>query len=151
MKMKPNSITILLADDSEIDRRLTREALVASKVLNTLYEVEDGEQLMDYLTRSGEYADPLTSPRPGLILLDLNMPRKNGREVLEEIKSDEALRRIPVIVLTTSSDEEDILSSYDLGVSSYITKPVTFSELVRIMRSFGEYWIDIVKIPTNDF
>jgi CheY-like chemotaxis protein len=106
---------------------------------------------MDYLTRSGEYADPLTSPRPGLILLDLNMPRKNGREVLEEIKSDEALRRIPVIVLTTSSDEEDILSSYDLGVSSYITKPVTFSELVRIMRSFGEYWIDIVKIPTNDF
>ena len=147
-KLKP--ITILLADDSENDRLLTREALVESRVLNDLIEVEDGEQLTDYLFRRGDYEQPVDSPRPSLILLDLNMPRKSGREALEEIKADPLLRRIPIVVLTTSDDDDDILNSYDLGVSSFITKPVTFEALVDIMRTFGKYWIEIVAIPPGD-
>lgn len=140
-------ITILLVDDSEDDRLMTREALAESFVLSDLRELEDGEELMDYLHRRGEYKDPITSPRPSLILLDLNMPRKSGQEVLEELKADPMLRRIPVVVLTTSQDEEDIVRSYDLGVSSFITKPVTFKALVETMRTFGRYWIEIVEIP----
>jgi CheY-like chemotaxis protein len=142
-------VTILMADDSSDDRFLAREALRESLVVNDLREVEDGEELMDYLYRRGEYSDPESSPRPGLILLDLNMPRKSGREALEEIKSDENLRRIPVVVLTTSEDEADIIASYDLGVSSFITKPVTFERLVEIMKAFGKYWIEIVAIPPS--
>jgi CheY-like chemotaxis protein len=144
-ELKP--VIILLADDSENDRFLTREALKESLILNELREVENGEELTDYLFRKGEYADPETSPRPGLILLDLNMPLKSGREALEEIKADPLMRRIPIVVLTTSDDEEDIINSYDLGVSSFITKPVTFQALVEIMRAFGRYWIEIVSIP----
>ena len=140
-------VTILMADDSSDDRFLAREALRESLVVNDLREVEDGEELMDYLCRRGVYADPASSPRPGLILLDLNMPRKSGREALEEIKEDENLRRIPIVVLTTSEDEADIIASYDLGVSSFITKPVTFERLVEIMKAFGKYWIEIVSIP----
>ena len=140
-------ITILMADDSCDDRFLAREALRESLVMNDLREVEDGEELMDYLHRRGAYANPESSPRPGLILLDLNMPRKSGREALEEIKLDEHLRRIPIVVLTTSDDEADIIASYDLGVSSFITKPVTFERLVEIMKAFGKYWIEIVAIP----
>jgi CheY-like chemotaxis protein len=136
-----------MADDSSDDRFLAREALRESLVVNDLREVEDGEELMDYLCRRGEYSDPASSPRPGLILLDLNMPRKSGREALEEIKEDENLRRIPIVVLTTSEDEADIIASYDLGVSSFITKPVTFERLVEIMKAFGKYWIEIVSIP----
>jgi CheY-like chemotaxis protein len=150
LKDTPKPITILLADDSEDDRFLTREALAESLVVNRLHEVEDGEELMDYLQRRGKYADVNASPRPGLILLDLNMPRKSGREALEEIKNDPALRRIPVIVLTTSNDEADVINSYDLGVSSFITKPVTFEALVEIMKAFGKYWIEIVAIPPGD-
>ena len=142
-------VTILMADDSSDDRFLAREALRESLVVNDLREVEDGEELMDYLHRRGAYTDPESSPRPGLILLDLNMPRKSGREALEEIKSDENLRRIPVVVLTTSEDEADIIASYDLGVSSFITKPVTFERLVEIMKAFGKYWIEIVAIPPS--
>jgi len=143
-------VTILLADDSEDDRLMTRDALNESFVLNDLREVEDGEQLMDYLHRRGQYTDTSTSPRPGLILLDLNMPRKSGQEALAEIKRDPLLRRIPVIVLTTSEADEDIVRSYELGVSSFITKPVTFHGLVEVLKAFGKYWIEIVAIPSVD-
>ncbi len=143
-------ITILMADDSEDDRFLAREALKESRVLNNLREVEDGEELMQYLHRVGGFADPAVSPRPGLILLDLNMPRKNGREALQEIKADASLRRIPIVVLTTSQDEADVLQSYDLGVSSFITKPVSFEALVEVMKTIGKYWIEIVSMPAED-
>lgn len=146
----PKPIVILLADDSEDDRLMTRDALQEGFVINELREVEDGEELMDYLQRRGPYSDPQSSPRPGLILLDLNMPRKSGLEALREMKADPLLRRIPVVVLTTSQDEADIISSYDFGVSSFITKPVTFAGLVEIMKTFGKYWIEIVAIPQID-
>jgi CheY-like chemotaxis protein len=148
--IRPKSITILLADDSEDDRMMTRDALRESFVINELREVEDGEELMNYLQRRDEYSEPRSSPRPGLILLDLNMPRKSGLEALQEIKADPVLRRIPVVVLTTSRDEEDVVRSYDLGVSSFITKPVSFAGLVEVMKAFGKYWIEIVAIPQND-
>ena len=109
--------------------------------------MEDGEELLDYLRRRGKYADPKESPRPGLVLLDLNMPRKDGREALREIKSDPKLRDIPVVVLTTSKAEEDIARSYNLGVNSYITKPVKFSALVEVMKALGKYWFEIVELP----
>ena len=150
MNTAPKPILILLADDSEDDRKLTREALRDSCVTNTVREVEDGEELMNYLQRRGEYAEPKSSPRPGLILLDLHMPRKSGQEALEEIKADPLLRRIPIVVLTTSDDEYDIIRCYDLGVSSFITKPVTFAGLVEVMKAFGKYWIEIVAIPPLD-
>jgi CheY-like chemotaxis protein len=140
-----------MADDSEDGRFLAREALKESRVVNDLHDVEDGEELMDYLKRRGQYADPASSPRPGFILLDLNMPRMSGREALEEIKSDPSLRRIPVVVLTTSGDEGDVLQSYELGVSSFITKPVSFEALVEVMKTIGKYWIEIVSVPSpND-
>jgi CheY-like chemotaxis protein len=117
-------------------------------VLNELRCVEDGEELMDYLRRQGRYADPEQSPRPGLVLLDLNMPRKDGREALREIKSDPELRRIPIVVMTTSKAEEDIFRSYDLGANSYISKPVTFEALVELMKVLGRYWIEFVELPS---
>jgi CheY-like chemotaxis protein len=149
MPTKAKSITILLADDDADDRMLTKEALDESRVANELRVVEDGEQLMDYLHRRGRFADPQTSPHPGLILLDLNMPRKDGREALREIKGDASLRHIPVVVLTTSKAEEDIYRTYDLGVNSFITKPVTFDGLVAVMRALGRYWFEIVELPVN--
>ncbi len=139
-----------MADDSEDDRFLAREALRESRVLNDLHEVEDGEELMDYLKRRGAYADAERSPRPGFILLDLNMPRKSGREALEEIKADASLKRIPVVVLTTSEEEADVIQSYDLGVNSFVTKPVSFGALVDVMKTIGKYWIEIVSIPSSD-
>lgn len=135
---------ILMADDDADDRILTKEALEESRVLNELRFVEDGEELMDYLKRRGKYTD---APRPGLILLDLNMPRKDGREALKEIKADPDLRRIPVVVMTTSKAEEDIFRSYDLGASSFITKPVTFDRLVELMKALGRYWVEFVELP----
>ena len=140
-------IVILMADDDADDRMLTKDALQESRVLNELRFVEDGEQLMDYLMRRGEYSDPNDSPRPGLILLDLNMPRKDGREALKEIKNDPNLRRIPIVVMTTSQAEEDIYRSYDFGASSFITKPVTFDRLVDLMRTLGQYWVEFVELP----
>ncbi len=140
-------IVILMADDDADDRMLTRDALHESRVLNDLRFVEDGEELMDYLSRRGKYANPDDSPRPGLILLDLNMPKKDGREALKEIKSDPNLRRIPVVVMTTSKAEEDIYRSYDIGASSFITKPVTFDRLVELMRALGDYWVEFVELP----
>ena len=147
MPPTPKSITILLADDDADDRMLARDALKESRLANDLRCVENGEELMDYLRRRGDYADAEKSPTPGLILLDLNMPRKDGREALREIKSDAALRHIPVVVLTTSKAEEDIYRTYDLGVNSFITKPVTFDGLVRVMRALGSYWFEIVELP----
>src|SRR4051794_22635490 len=132
-------ITILMADDSEDDRFLAREALRESRVLNDLHEVEDGEALMEYLKGYGEYSEPGSAPRPGFILLDLNMPRKTGREALGEIKADASLKRIPIVILTTSEDEIDVIQSYELGVSSFITKPVSFESLVEVMKTIGKY------------
>ncbi len=148
MKPQGKGITILLAEDDADDRLLVKEALAEGRVLNELRSVQDGEELIDYLRRRGRYADPEESPRPGLVLLDLNMPRKDGREALREIKADPDLRRIPVVVMTTSKAEEDIVRSYDLGANSYITKPVTFERLVELMKVLGRYWIEFVELPS---
>lgn len=142
----PQSITILMADDDADDRMLAEDAMKESRLGNTFRTVEDGQELMDYLTRRGRYAHE-DAPRPGLILLDLNMPRKDGRQALQEIKSDPALRQIPVVILTTSKTEEDVLRSYDLGANSFISKPVTFDRLVDIVRTLGNYWFRIVELP----
>lgn len=142
-------ITILLADDDADDRMMAREALEESRLANDFRYVEDGEQLMDYLYRRGKYTSESDSPRPGLILLDLNMPRMDGREALKEIKADPVLRSIPIVVLTTSKAEEDIYRTYDLGVNSFITKPVTFAGLVDVMAALGRYWFEIVELPPN--
>jgi CheY-like chemotaxis protein len=140
-------ITILIADDDPEDRMLMEDAFIESRLGNDLRFVEDGEQLMDYLYRRGRYVDPVNSPRPGVILLDLNMPKKDGREALGEIKSDPNLRQIPVIVLTTSRMEEDVFRSYDLGVNSFITKPVTFVAMVELLTTLRKYWFEIVELP----
>jgi CheY-like chemotaxis protein len=143
------AITILLADDDEEDRLMTREALQESRLGNDLRTVVDGQDLMDYLHRTGRYVDT-DAPHPGLILLDLNMPRKDGREALREIKDDPHLRKIPVVVLTTSGAEEDILRTYELGVSSFIRKPVTFEGLLDAMRVLTTYWLEIVELPSTE-
>ena len=144
-------LTILLADDDEEDRELARDALQDSRLANEMKFVVDGQDLLDYLRHEGRWAGPdVDAPRPGIILLDLNMPKKDGREALAEIKADESLRRIPVVVLTTSKDEQDVLKTYDLGVSSFITKPVTFGGLVEVMRTWTQYWFEIVELPNGD-
>src|SRR4051812_39634418 len=147
MEIQGKPITILMADDDADDRLMTKEAFEESKLVNDLRFVEDGVELLDYLRRRGKYADPASSPRPGLILLDLNMPRKDGREALREIKADPNLRNIRVIVLTTSKAEEDIERTYDLSASSYITKPVTFTGLTEVIKALGRYWLEIVELP----
>jgi CheY-like chemotaxis protein len=146
-----SSITILMADDDEDDRVLTAGALQRSRVINDIRFVVDGEDLMHYLHGRGDYAPGGTpAPRPGLILLDLNMPKKDGREALAEIKSDPSLRRIPVVVLTTSKAEEDIVRTYDLGVNSFISKPVSFEELATVMQTLACYWFDLVELPQDE-
>jgi CheY-like chemotaxis protein len=142
-------IVILLAEDDEEDLQLTIEALKENRLGNDIRTTRDGEELMDYLLRRGAYADPASAPAPGLILLDLNMPKKDGREALAEIKSNETLRKIPVIVLTTSKAEEDIFRSYDLGVNSFVTKPVTFAGLAESMKVLSQYWFEIVELPAR--
>jgi len=142
-------ITILMADDDADDRRLTQDALEESRLANDLRFVENGEELLDYLRHKGKYTDAEESPRPGLILLDLNMPRMDGRTALKEIKADPDLRQIPVTVLTTSKADEDIFRSYDLGVNSYIVKPVTFEALVDILHTLEKYWFEIVELPPD--
>jgi CheY-like chemotaxis protein len=142
-------VTILLADDDEEDRSMTISALRERRVANDIRCVADGEELADYLFHRGRYANPDDAPTPGLILLDLNMPKKDGREVLAEIKADASLRSIPVVVLTTSKAEEDVTRTYDLGVNSFITKPVTFEGLVRAMEAFSRYWLEIVELPNG--
>jgi len=154
------SVVILMADDDADDRLLARDALAECKLPGELHFVEDGEQLLDYLHRRGKYASGLpgqtnsgphasAAPRPGLILLDLNMPKKDGREALREIKSHPELRKIPVVVLTTSNADVDIAQIYDLGANSFISKPVTFDSLVKVMRILGDYWCDIVELPVK--
>jgi CheY-like chemotaxis protein len=146
---KGDSVVILMADDDADDRLLSREALQEAHLKNDLRFVEDGEELIEYLTHTGRYQNPASAPRPGLILLDLNMPRKDGREALQEIKALKDLRCIPIVVLTTSKAEEDILRSYDLGVSGYITKPVKFANLIDVMHTLGKYWFEIVELPSR--
>lgn len=141
------SILILMADDDEDDRLMAKEALDEARLINEMDFVEDGVDLIDYLYRRGKYEKLKDKPLPGLILLDLNMPRKDGREALKEIKADRKLQLIPIVVLTTSKAEEDVLRTYDLGVSSFITKPVTFEGLVEIMKNLTKYWFDIVTLP----
>jgi len=143
-------VTILMADDDPDDCMLAQEALAESRLANDLHIVSDGEELMDYLYQRGKYSVPGSAPRPSLILLDLNMPKKDGREVLNELKSDPHLRQIPVLVLTTSQAEEDILRSYYLGANSYITKPVTFSSLIEVMQTLSKYWFEIVELPSQE-
>ena len=142
-------ITILMADDDADDRQMTQEAFVESRLANDLRFVENGVELLDYLKRRGAYAPPADAPRPGLILLDLNMPKKDGREALKEIKADPDLKRIRIVVLTTSKAEEDVLRTYDLSAASYITKPVTFTQLTEVVRAIGKYWLEIVELPDN--
>ena len=140
-------ITILIAEDDPDDRPLTQRALEMSRVVNDLRFVEDGEELMEYLLHQGRYTDAAKAPRPGLVLLDLNMPRKDGREALKEIKSHPQLHQIPVVVMTTSKAEEDVLRSYDVGANSYVVKPVTFDRLVDLMKTLGTYWVEFVELP----
>ncbi len=145
-----NSIPILVADDDLDDQLMIKEAMQESRLLNELYFVKDGEDLLKYLERRDLYSDEKKYPMPGLILLDLNMPRKDGREALREIKSNPELRQIPVVILTTSKAEEDIFRSYNLGVNSFVTKPVQFSSLVEVMRALGQYWFEVVRLPKKN-
>ncbi len=142
-------ITILYADDDAEDRMLVKDAWAENRLANELHFVEDGEELMDYLRRRGNYTHLADQPLPGMILLDLNMPRKDGREALQEIKADPRLRSIPVVVLTTSKAEEDILRAYDLGVNSFILKPVTFQSLVDLTLTLSKYWFEVVELPSE--
>ncbi len=138
---------VLMADDDEDDCLLARKAWGEAKVANPLRFVHDGQELLDYLRRAGKYSNPESSPRPALILLDLNMPRMDGRAALKHIKADPELRTIPVVVMTTSKAEEDVVRTYDLGVNSFVTKPLTFDQLVRTVRTMMEYWFVLVRIP----
>jgi len=145
--MKNNQFTILLADDDEEDRMLTEEAMEETDLKCQLQFVEDGEQAMEYLLNEGAFKNKTKFPLPHLILLDLNMPKKDGREVLAELKQHPTLKSIPVIALTTSSSPEDIALMYGLGVNSYITKPVSFSDMVKTINSLKQFWFEIVSLP----
>jgi len=144
---KAKSATILLVEDDRGDQELTRRALDEGKIRNDLRIVEDGEEALAYLFRRGKYKDPATSPRPDLLLLDLNLPRVDGREVLEQIRADSKLRRMAVVVLTTSRQEEDILRSYELGCNSFITKPVDINQFIQVIQALERYWFQIVVLP----
>lgn len=147
MSDEKKSIVILMADDDEEDRSFAEKALKKSRLCNAFKFVCDGEELMDYLRQRGDYSNPARAPRPGLILLDLNMPKKDGREALKEIKNDPDLKEIPVVVLTTSDDDVDVHRSYGLGANSYITKPVTLEGMLKVMSALNNYWFDIVTLP----
>ncbi len=138
-----------MADDDADDRLLAKDALAECKIDSDLHFVENGEELLDFLHRQGKFNAPTTAPRPGLILLDLNMPRKDGREALREIKNDPELRRIPVVVLTTSKADTDINRIYELGANSFIAKPTSFDELVNVMRIVSQYWLETVELPVK--
>lgn len=147
MDSSKKALTILMADDDADDRLLAEEAMVESRVLNELHFVENGVELLSYLRGEGKYSNRENYPLPGLVLLDLNMPKMDGREALAELKNDPVLKRIPVVILTTSKAEEDMLKGYDLGAASYIAKPVTFDVLVELMRTLGKYWVEFVELP----
>jgi CheY-like chemotaxis protein len=142
-------VNILVADDDPDDCELIRDALAASHMRNPLYFVRDGEELLEFLRREGRHRNIAQAPRPGLILLDLNMPRMDGRDALRVIKSDPGLRMIPIVVMTTSDADEDVYRSYEMGANSYITKPMTFDGLVGTMRALGAYWFKVVDLPIH--
>lgn len=142
-------VTILIADDDDDDRLMTREAFEEVRILNEIFFVKDGVELIDYLFRKGKFESPEKSPRPGLILLDLNMPRMDGLEALNIIKKDNYLRSIPVTIFTTSKAEEDVVRSYNLGVNCFITKPVTYTGLVEVVRQLNSFWFELVELPAN--
>ncbi len=144
-EIKP--VVLLFADDDLDDQLLVKEAFEENHLANDIRFVNDGEELMDYLHRRNKFSDPSQSPYPDLILLDLNMPKKDGREALKEIKQDKKFRQIPIVVLTTSKAEEDIVKTYDLGVNSYISKPVTFDGMSKVVKTLDQYWFQIVKLP----
>jgi len=146
MSVEKQALIVLAADDDEDDRSLIRKAWGQGRAVNDLRFVEDGQELTDYLNHEGAYSDPASAPRPAVILLDLNMPRKDGREALREIKANRDLRQIPIVILTTSQADEDICRSYDLGANSYITKPVTFGALVDVLQVLRKYWIETVDL-----
>jgi CheY-like chemotaxis protein len=139
-------IEILLVEDDEGDVLLTTEALEASKITNNMHVARNGEEALKFLRRQDGFAD---APRPDIVLLDLNLPRVDGREVLAQVKSDDALRRIPIIVLTTSEAEEDIVRSYDLHANAYVTKPVDFNRFLQVIQSIDEFFVTVVKLPTR--
>jgi CheY-like chemotaxis protein len=143
----PSRMTIVLAADDPDDCLLVRDALVAGGVVGSLRTVGDGEELLNYLNRRGTFSAEGAAPRPGLILLDLSMPKKDGLRAIAEIKADPVLRQIPIIVMTTSNQDEDVGRSYDLGASSFVTKPVTFEALVGVMKTIGQYWFEVVELP----
>jgi CheY-like chemotaxis protein len=147
--MPNRTATILCAEDDADYRLLMKRAVKASRLENDLRFVEDGEELLDYLFRRGKYVEPGSAPRPGLILLDLNLPKKDGRAALEAIKQDPDLRRIPVVILTTSNAQEDVIRTYTLGASSYIRKPANMTVLVDIMSTLGHYWFDLVELAPD--
>ena len=149
MAQRGRSILILMADDDAEDRMMMADAFVESHLAIPLRFVEDGEQLMDYLFHRGAYTDPASAPHPGLILLDLNMPKKDGWKALQEIKNAPMLRHIPIVILTTSKAQQDVDRSYDLGVNSFITKPVTLTGLVEVVTMLGKYWFEIVALPAD--
>jgi CheY-like chemotaxis protein len=140
-------VKILLVEDNLQDVEITRRAFAKGRVKNDLIVVRDGQEALDYLYRQGQYSNPATAPRPGMILLDLNLPKVGGMEVLQQIKKDEALKSIPVIVLTASPREEDIVRTYNLGVNTYIQKPVEFDNFMRVVHAVQEYWIVIASLP----
>jgi CheY-like chemotaxis protein len=148
-KEPPKPSVIVMAEDDMDDRLLIKDALAESNWPADLRFVDNGEEMMDYLTHSGKYAESEAAPRPNLILLDLNMPRKDGREVLREMKSRPDLKRIPVVVLTTSKADTDIERMYELGANSFISKPIQFDSLVRLMRLLAQYWLQTVELPNG--
>lgn len=150
MTRETKQVTILVAEDDADDRMLLKDAFDESSIAHELRFVENGEQLLDYLRREGEFAEPGNAPCAGLILLDLNMPKMDGREALNIIKNDAVLRSIPVVVLTTSAEEDDVFYAYRLGVSSYISKPVTFEGLVNVVKVLNQYWIETVELPPQN-
>ncbi len=147
MHKKSKPLTILMADDDDEDYMLTVEAFHEARISNPVYRVKDGEELMEYLLLKGKYPSREEAPLPSLILLDLNMPRKDGREALQEILAHVDLRKIPVVVMTTSDAQEDISQCYAIGANSYIVKPITYEGLVKAMRLLGQYWLEMVELP----
>ena len=145
----PRPVTVLVADDDPDDRLMTQKAFEQANLDADLRFVQDGEELLDYLHRRGGYADPARSPRPAQVLLDLNMPKKDGREALREMRAEPTLRRIRVVVLTTSKSEEDVSASYEISAASFITKPAKFSDLVEVVRVLGRYWLETVVLPSE--
>lgn len=147
MRKKPKPMTILLADDDEDDRMLIMDAIKENNFSDEIVFVEDGEELLDYLCNKGKHSDVRMAPKPNLILLDLNMPRRDGREALKEIKADPILKKIPVIVFTTSDSDKDISNTYELGGNSFITKPMSFTHLVKVIKEIHDYWFKLSKLP----